>query len=64
MVTRISGTSGVDKVQDSAVFATSTRSVVASGYVALSDVLTFLRLTTANGTDLFDAGTLGAIYEG
>ena len=35
-----------------------------SGSVALSDVLTRIRVTTANGTDNYDAGTLALAMEG
>jgi hypothetical protein len=42
-----------------------------SGYIGasggsktLSDVLTQIRLTTVNGTDTFDAGTVNILYEG
>lgn len=34
-----------------------------SGSKSLSDVLTQLRITTANGTDTFDAGTINVLYE-
>ena len=33
------------------------------GSVALSGTLTQVRLTTANGTDVFDAGTVNVMYE-
>lgn len=35
----------------------------AAGSKQLSDVLTQLRITTANGTDAFDAGTINILYE-
>lgn len=35
-----------------------------NGSKALSDVLTQVRITTVNGTDTFDAGTVNIIYEG
>jgi hypothetical protein len=35
-----------------------------SGAKTLSDVLTQLRITTVNGTDTFDAGTINIQYEG
>jgi hypothetical protein len=34
------------------------------GNKSLSDVLTQIRITTINGTDAFDAGTINIIYEG
>lgn len=34
------------------------------GYVSLSGTLNIVRITTANGTDTFDAGTLNILYEG
>jgi hypothetical protein len=34
-----------------------------AGTKALSDILTTLRITTVNGTDTFDAGTVNIIYE-
>jgi hypothetical protein len=37
---------------------------VTIGSKTLSDVLTQIRLTTVNGTDTFDAGTVNIIYEG
>jgi hypothetical protein len=44
------------------------RSDVASSYIhggskALSDTLTQVRITTVNGTDTFDAGTINILYE-
>ena len=35
-----------------------------SGGKTLSDTLTQIRITTTNGTDTFDAGTINIIYEG
>lgn len=37
---------------------------VIAGSKALSGALTTLRLTTANGTDIFDAGSTNILYEG
>lgn len=34
------------------------------GYQALSGTLTQIRITTVNGTDTFDAGTINIMYEG
>jgi hypothetical protein len=36
---------------------------VTSGSKSLSDILTTVRITTANGTDTFDAGTINILYE-
>ena len=36
----------------------------ASGSKSLSDVLTQVRITTVNGTDTFDAGTINIMWEG
>lgn len=35
-----------------------------AGYVALSGVVDRIRITTVNGTDTFDAGTINIMYEG
>lgn len=50
----------------SGITAYSTRPYLntTAGSVTLSGVLDRLRLTTVNGTDTFDAGTLNIIYEG
>lgn len=37
---------------------------MSGGGVTLSDTLTQVRITTVNGTDTFDAGTINIIYEG
>lgn len=37
---------------------------IASGSKTLSDTLTQLRITTVNGTDTFDAGSINILYEG
>jgi hypothetical protein len=41
-----------------------TASGVQSGNKTLSDTLTQVRITTVNGTDTFDAGTINIMYEG
>jgi len=43
---------------------TSTAVASLAGSKTLSDVLTQLRITTVNGTDTFDAGTINILYEG
>jgi hypothetical protein len=46
-------------------FASSNAAVTATsaGFVALSGVLDRVRITTVNGTDAFDAGTINIFYE-
>jgi hypothetical protein len=43
---------------------TSNTSVIASGGVTLSSTLDRVRITTVNGTDAFDAGSINILYEG
>jgi hypothetical protein len=38
-------------------------SAVVSGSIALSGTLDRVRITTVNGTDTFDAGTINILYE-
>jgi hypothetical protein len=38
--------------------------ITGAGSKTLSDVLTQIRITTVNGTDVFDAGTINIMYEG
>ena len=45
-------------------YASSGYSMSASGAKSTSDVLTQIRITTVNGTDTFDAGTINILYEG
>lgn len=49
----------------SGVFAqtSSARTYTVSGQVTLASALTTLRLTTSNGTDTFDAGSVNIIYD-
>ena len=42
----------------------STRSWQQSGAVTMASALTAVRITTVNGTDTFDAGTINILYEG
>jgi hypothetical protein len=44
--------------------SSSTYSLVGAGSVTLSGVLDRIRITTANGTDTFDAGSINIMYEG
>jgi hypothetical protein len=41
----------------------ASRSMVTSGTKSISDTLTQIRITTVNGTDTFDAGTINILYE-
>ena len=43
---------------------TTTNVVTGGGGKTLSDTLTQVRITTVNGTDTFDAGTINILYEG
>jgi hypothetical protein len=42
----------------------TTRAIVGGGSVTLGAVLTAVRITTVNGTDTFDAGSINILYEG
>jgi hypothetical protein len=44
--------------------SSDTRFFVLAGSKDLSDVLDRIRITTVNGTDTFDAGTINILYEG
>ena len=41
----------------------TTNTLQSAGAKTLSDTLTTVRITTANGTDTFDAGTINILYE-
>jgi hypothetical protein len=43
--------------------SSSSNSLVSGGSVSLSGTLNFVRLTTVNGTDAYDAGTVNILYE-
>jgi len=43
--------------------SSDTRFFVLAGNKSLSDTLTTVRITTVNGTDAFDAGTINILYE-
>lgn len=45
-------------------FSNETRTNLINGSVGLSGALTQVRITTVNGTDTFDAGTINILYEG
>jgi hypothetical protein len=59
VVTNVSGNTWIC----SGVISRSGTSTMIGGSVTLSGVLDFLRLTTTNGTDSFDAGTVNIMYE-
>jgi len=44
--------------------AAANETAVVSGLIALSGTLDRVRITTVNGTDTFDAGTINILYEG
>jgi hypothetical protein len=50
-------------VYSSGITATSAQILFGSGVKTLSDTLTQIRITTVNGTDTFDAGTINILYE-
>jgi hypothetical protein len=50
--------------QHGAVRAGNNTALAGGGGKTLSDTLTQLRITTVNGTDTFDAGSVNIIYEG
>jgi hypothetical protein len=50
-------------VYSSCMTAASAQMLFGSGVKTLSDTLTQVRITTVNGTDTFDAGTINIIYE-
>jgi len=48
----------------SGVFGSGAQTVQSAGSVSLSGVLDRIRITTVNGTDTFDAGSINIMYEG
>ena len=51
-------------VANGAFTPNTSTSIVSSGGVTLSGTLDRIRITTVNGTDTFDAGTINIMYEG
>lgn len=45
-------------------FSNGAGTSTAGGYISLGATLTAIRLTTVNGTDAFDAGSINILYEG
>ena len=62
----VSNITGNTWISSAAVGANAGAAIVATsiGSVALSSILDRLRLTTINGTDTFDAGSVNILYEG
>ena len=64
MVT-IANISGNNWLSTSVIFlATTAFGGFGSGTIALAGVLNLVRITTVNGTDTFDAGSINILYEG
>lgn len=61
VLTKIDGNTWVENHM---ITETGDATSVGGGYKALSDTLTQVRITTVNGTDTFDAGTINIQYEG
>jgi hypothetical protein len=61
IITNISGNTWVCSTNTS---NSTTETSVASGTLALGGTLDRIRITTVNGTDTFDAGTINILYEG
>jgi hypothetical protein len=62
---RIHNITGNSWVSDGNVAATdTTRGNISAGSITLGGVLDIVRITTVNGTDAFDAGTINILYEG
>jgi hypothetical protein len=63
-VLRLQNISGNTWVADSLMSQSDqAKCMYMSGAITLSDTLTQVRITTTNGTDTFDAGTINIIYE-
>jgi len=61
LITNVSGNTWVSMHQGR---LSTTNTVNGGGTKTLSDTLTQVRITTVNGTDTFDAGTVNILYEG
>lgn len=64
VVSKVTGNTWVMTTVSGVEGAASARAVFGGGSVTLSGDLTQLRVTTTNGTDTFDAGTINVMYEG
>ena len=60
----ITNISGNNWIYSGAVFQYSSYGTVSGGGVSLSGTLDRIRITTFNGTDTFDAGSVNILYEG
>ena len=63
-ITLVSGTTWVASHCGGYTNGTTNFALVGGGSVTLADTLDRIRLTTANGTDAFDAGSVNIMYEG
>ena len=61
---QISSITGTTWVASGVLANTGGNASYMAGSKALSDVLTQVRITTVNGTDTFDAGSINILYEG
>jgi hypothetical protein len=61
--TNISGNTWVGSVNTAFVYAGGYYSSTAGGSIALANVLDRVRITTVNGTDAFNAGSINILYE-
>jgi hypothetical protein len=62
---RIANLTGNTWIAESASFLTNAAITnISSGQIALSATLDRVRITTVNGTDTFDAGSINILYEG
>ena len=62
-ITNITGNTWVESSSLRANVASSAGNQISAGNLALSSTLDRIRITTVNGTDTFDAGTINIIYE-
>jgi hypothetical protein len=63
IITNITGNTWVESSSLSAAVATSIGNQISAGSIALSGPLDRIRITTVNGTDQFDAGTINIMVE-
>lgn len=61
-ITNISGNSWIESGLTGET--NGTRITSSAGLIGLASLLTAVRITTVNGTDTFDAGTINILYEG
>ena len=64
LLTNLSGNLWVSSSIISATITGSPSAAIQSGTLTLSGVLDRVRITTVNGTDTFDAGSINILYEG